>query len=665
MKFLKRFFDGLQRDLRIFFFILVLLSIYRALFIFMMSDYIAEGTDSSQIWLAMFTGLRLSLKTAGAVTLISFVFVTLAGLNKHLRLATGITFSLIFSILFMARFPYYREFNATFGREIVQGLHDDVFSIIVTLFQGYGILWRLPVALFLTIVCIFFLSRLLLIKTIKLPNLDKLYKKILFAAGSVAVIVTFFIFARFGGSFTYSNGISWENAGVTSDEFLNECILDDAQALYRAKSIADDVAANSEISEVDSANILQCAEFVSQRKNLNAQNLSPYLERTAGGAKINKPKHIFIIMGETWMQWPMLGKYENLHVADGIKSIIAEPNAYYTRNFFPNSDFTSSAITGIVTGLPDVNINITYQPRTYTEIYMTALAPPLKELGYRVDFWYGGTPSWDSVSKMALAQGFDNFYGYPDLNAPKQTTWGAKDEYLFAAIEKHLEEEPPTVHLIMTTTNHPPYNLDLAAEGFDFATTLTEVEQMPSVDDPRQLTTELGHYWYMDKVATKFIRDVTAKYPDSLFVVTGDHAHRVNPSSRPTVFEAESVPLVMYGAGINKDILPQDVVGGHISIVPTIIELIAPRGFIYYSIAPSLFQSFGAAFNLTSYITQHTAGKIDSEVWEILPQVASGNLTQVNLSDERIFAKEVIRAIRTVGWWILTNGVDLNVNTGG
>lgn len=660
MKFLNRFFDGVQRDLRIFFFILTLLMIYRVLFMYMMSDYMQESTDSSQIWLAIFTGLRLSLKTAGAVTLISFVFVTLIGLNKNLRLATGIIASLIFSILFMARFPYYREFNATFGMEIVQGLQDDISSIIVMLIQGYGIFWRLPVALLLTVVCIFFLSRLLLIKTVKLPNLDNLTKKVLFSAGSLVTIVLFFIFVRFGGSFTYTNGISWESCSVTSDEFLNECILDDAQALYRAKSIAADLAENEGASEVEPENILQCAEFISQRKNLNAQSLSPYLERTAGGSRIEKPKHIFIILGETWMQWPMLGKYADLHIADGIKSIIAEPNAYYSRNFFPNGSFTSIAITGMITGLPDVNLNVTYQPRTYEEIYMSAMAPPLKELGYRVDFWYGGMPGWDNVSKMSLAQGFDNFYGYPDLHVPKQTTWGAKDEYLFDAIEKHLEEEPPTVHLIMTTTNHPPYNLDLAAEGYDYKKTLAEIEKIPNVDDPRQLATELGHYWYMDKVTTKFIRNVTAKYPDSLFIVTGDHAHRVDPSSRPTVFEHESVPFVMYGAGITKNILPPDTVGGHISIVPTIIELIAPRGFIYYSIMPSMFESFGVAFDLNSYITKNTAGKIDSDVWEILPQVASGNLTQINLSEERNFAKEVVRAVRTVGWWLLTKGVDLN-----
>ena len=657
MKFLRRFFSGLQRDFRLFLFILLLLEIYRAAFIYIMSDYIGAGTDSSQIWLANFAGIRLSLKTAGVVTLLSFVFVTLAGLTSRLRLAIGIIASLIFSILFMARFPYYREFNATFGMALVQGLQDDLWSIIVTLVQGYGIIWRLPVAFLLTIVCIFFYSRLLLIKPIQLPDFETLTKKVLFMFGSTLIIVAFFIFARFGGSFTYENGLNWENAGITSDEFLNECILDDGQALYRAYSISRDMK-EREIAGVEQDKILEYAEFISQRKNLNAQSLEPYLERTAGGSRIDPPKHIFIIMGETWMQWPMLGKYADLHIADGIKSLIAEPNCYYSRNFFPTGSFTSIAVDGIVTGMPDVNININYQPRTYEEIYISAMAPPLKELGYRVDFWYGGTPSWDNISKMALAQGFDNFYGYPDLNAPKQTTWGAKDGDLFDAIERHLPDEPPTVHLIMTTTNHPPYNLDLAAEGYNLAATLAELEKLPNVDDARSLAVSLGHYWYMDKVTTKFIRSVSEKYPDSLFIVTGDHAHRTDPSSRPTIFEHESVPFVMYGAGIHKKILPPDVVGGHMSIVPTIIELIAPRGFIYYSIAPSLFNSFGVAFDLESYITQNTAGRIDSDVWEILPQVASVNLPQVNLPNERKHAMQVVRAVRTVAWWLLTKGPD-------
>ena len=658
MKFLKRFFDGVQRDARLFLFVLILLEVYRGLFILFMSNYMNEDSGAAQIFSAMFAGLRLSLKTAGAVTLISFVLVTIGGLRSRLRLFIGIVASLIFSLLFMLRFPYYRAFQSTFGMEVVQGFHDDLWSIIVTMFQEYGIFWRFFVALFLTIICIAILSRLLIIKTFPLPPLDTKIKKVGFSVASVVVIFLFGLFVRFGGSFTYANGLNWENAGVTTDDFLNECILDDAQALYRARAMAKRMEAG-EIFGVDANKILESAQIVAVNKELTEKNLAPYLERKAAGERIPKPKHIFIIIGETFMQWPMLGKYDELLIAEGIKSLIAEENCYYSRNFMPNGDFTSTAITGLVTGLPDVNIKVNYQARTYEKLYITSMAPAFKELGYAVDFWYGGMPSWDSIAKMSLAQGFDNFYGYPDFNAPKQTTWGTKDENLFNALLAHLADEPPTVHLIMTTTNHPPYNLDLAAEGYDVNAVTEALKKIPNVDDVNQLAIELGHYWYMDEVITNFIRAAHEKFPESIFVVTGDHAIRCDPSTHPTIFEHQSVPFVLYGAGITKEILPPDAVGDHISIVPTIIELIAPKDFAYYSIAPSLFNSDGVGFNTEAFLTSKVAGEIDSDVIELLPHVASNELNDVNLTDERGHAIEIIGAMRTVAWWMIMKGLFL------
>lgn len=657
MSFLTRFFDGVQRDLRIFFFILVLLEIYRAAFIFLMSDYMTAGTTSEQIKTALWAGLRMSLKTAGFVTAFSFVFVTILGLNQRLRLAIGILASLIFSTLYMARFPYYRAFNSTFGIEVFNGLNDDWWAIFVMAVQEYGLLWRLPLALILTILCIATISRLLLMKTLPLPKIRGKFDMIFFA-GIMAVVTGFFcVFVRFGGSLSYANGINWENSAVTSDKFLNECILDDGQALYRTYSIARHMDSGKAYG-VDEKNIPAAAEFISARKNLDSKNLADYLERNAGGSRIDKPRHIFIILGETFMQWPMLGKYSNLHVADGIKSIVAEENSYYSRNFMPNSDFTSGSICGVVTGLPDVGIHVNYQPKTYDAPYISAMAPIFHELGYSVDFWYGGTPSWDNISQAVIAQGFDNFYGYPDLHAPKQTVWGTKDEFLFEALKNHLAGEPPTVHLIMTTTNHPPYNLNLAQEGFDYDKTLAEIRRLPNVPDAEVLATELGHYWYMDKVVTDFVRSVEKIFPDSLFVVTGDHAVRTDPNTHPTIFEHQSIPFVLHGAGIDKNILPPDVVGDHISIVPTLVELIAPENFKYHSIAPSLFESDGVAFNSAAFLTEKIAGEIGSDTVELLPHVASADLDSVNLSDERESATKVISAMRTVAWRILKHGLN-------
>ena len=172
---LKRIWDGVQKDFRLFVFILILLEIYRAVFIWLMSDYISPESTSETIYTALFTGLRLSLKTAGIVTAISFVFVTIFGLKDRIRIFIGIISSLIFSILFMARFPYFREFNATFGIEIVRGLHDDIGAITSMIFQEYGVLWRFPIAILLTLFCTAILSRFLNLKTIYLPDFGNFF----------------------------------------------------------------------------------------------------------------------------------------------------------------------------------------------------------------------------------------------------------------------------------------------------------------------------------------------------------------------------------------------------------------------------------------------------------------------------------------------------------
>ena len=654
---LKRFFDGIQKDFRLFVFMLILLNLYRIVFIWIMSDYIDENSTSAQIYTALFTGLRLSLKTAGFVAATSFVFVTILGFASKFRNFIGLIFSFIFSLAFMARFPYYSTYHATFGIEIVRGLHDDIFSIITMIIQEYGFLWRFPTAIFLTLIGMAILSRWLNKKTFPLPKFRRSADKVIFTSVLMVSIFLFAVFVRFGGSFTYGNGINFENAAITSDDFLNECILDDGQALYRSYTMAKYMDKGI-ISGVDETKILESAQFISGNSDLVEDTLAPYLERVASGARIDKPQHIFIILGETYMQWPMLGKYDDLHVADGIKSLIAEKNCYYSRNFMPNGDFTSVAITGMISGLPEINVHLNYQPKTYEQVYITAAAPPLKKLGYQVDFWYGGALNWENISRMAIVQDFDNFYGFPDVNAQKLTTWGAKDGDLLDAIERHLDSLPPTVHFIMTTTNHPPYKLDLKAEGFNYEKTLAKIKKMPNVPNAEVLATELGHYWYMDKVVTKFIRSVSEKYPESLFIVTGDHAIRTDPSTHPTLFEHQSVPFVMYGAGIDKKILPPDAVGGHISIVPTIIELIAPEGFKYYSIMPGMFDSFGVAFNKDVFLTANVAGKIDSDSIEILPHVASADLRGVNLSQEREKANKVISSVRTVASWILKH--DLN-----
>ena len=657
------FYDAVQRDIKLFAFILLTLCVYRAYFMFYMAGYLSPSAGTDDVLLALLTGLRLSLKTAGAVTLPAFVLCSLpllalprlAPVLRRLRFCWGGLAAFAFAVLFQARFPFYRQFQTSFNMQVAAGLNDDAAVLAEMMLREYGLLWRLCIALLLTAVSLYVLRSLLLVRrTYALPALRSGVQRAVFSLGLLFLFAAAFVFVRFGGSFTYAGGVNWENAGVTSDAFLNECILDDGQALYRVRSMHKRLK-SGDIVGVDKEHVRALAVEAAGHAELSADTLTPYLTRTAQGARIPKPRHIFIVLGETYAQWPMLENYAALHAADGIKGLIREPNAYYSRRFMPNGDFTSIAITGLVTGLSEVNQHVNYVARSLREAYPTAMAPQFKRLGYAVDFWYGGVPSWEGMDRFSIAQGFDHFYGYPDFHAEKVNAWGTSDEQLFSALFQHLADEPPTVHLIMTVSNHPPYNIDVAAEGFDLARARAETAQLPNVDDPDQLALELGHYWYMDKIVTQFVHETMKKYPDSLFVITGDHAVRMNPSRTPTMYEYQSVPFVLYGQGVTPAVLAPDVVGGHTNIVPTLIELIAPAGFSYVSIAPSLTENnMGAAFNRDYFLTRSVMGRVNTKETELLPGAAEEDpAAAYDLLQRRM------TILRTLSWQLIEHGDSL------
>jgi len=660
---LAAFYDAVQRDIKLFAFILLTLCVYRAYFMFYMAGYLSPSAGADDVLLALLTGLRLSLKTAGAVTLPAFVLCSLpllalprlAPVLRRLRFCWGGLAAFAFAVLFQARFPFYRQFQTSFNMQVAAGLNDDAAVLAEMMLREYGLLWRLCIALLLTAVSLYVLRSLLLVRrTYALPALHSGVQRAVFSLGLLFLFAAAFVFVRFGGSFTYAGGVNWENAGVTSDAFLNECILDDGQALYRVRSMHKRLK-SGDVVGVDKEHVRALAVEAAGHAELSADTLTPYLTRTAQGARIPKPRHIFIVLGETYAQWPMLETYAALHAADGIKGLIREPNAYYSRRFMPNGDFTSIAITGLVTGLSEVNQHVNYVARSLREAYPTAMAPQFKRLGYAVDFWYGGVSSWEGMDRFSIAQGFDHFYGYPDFHAEKVNAWGTSDEQLFSALFQHLADEPPTVHLIMTVSNHPPYNIDVAAEGFDLARARAETAQLPNVDDPDQLALELGHYWYMDKIVTQFVHETMKKYPDSLFVITGDHAVRMNPSRTPTMYEYQSVPFVLYGQGVTPAVLAPDVVGGHTNIVPTLIELIAPAGFSYVSIAPSLTENnMGAAFNRDYFLTRSMMGRVNTKETELLPGAAEEDpAAAYDLLQRRM------TILRTLSWQLIEHGDSL------
>ena len=70
------------------------------------------------------------------------------------------------------------------------------------------------------------------------------------------------------------------------------------------------------------------AEALSGKK-LNSNNLHDYLKHHAVGLREKPPQHVFLIVSESYANWPLLSKYENLHITDGVKAIINRSDSDY------------------------------------------------------------------------------------------------------------------------------------------------------------------------------------------------------------------------------------------------------------------------------------------------------------------------------------------------
>ena len=656
----RKFYTGIVKGLKVFAFYLAVLSFFRVGFIFGLQDYWGAGTGPGDVWTALARGTRLSMQSAGCLTLVSL----LPGLVLHYisekweqRLYAGVNGLLlvVLSVLYVASFPYYRQFHANFNQMLFTGAHDDLEALFWTMVQQYALPVRLAGALLLAYVLWRGLRWLL---THHLPSvfytvLEGLVwpLRLVWRAAFLGLCYLVVLLGLFGGSLGWQTAVDWENAGVTRDDFLNEAILDNPQAIYRAYQLnARMLACNGLDFTVE--DIRSLAAVLAGRP-ADSDDLTFYLEHTAQGpATAVPPRHVFVIISESLANWPLLDKYQNIPIAQGLRSIIAAPDADYCPTFLPNGASTVSAVTGVVTGLADANLYLTTMPESFAAPYPTASAPQMAALGYTTNFWYAGPATWERIGAFTQAQGYEHFYSRGDFGEVPGSVWGCEDEYLYAHVLAGLDDTP-SFNVILNASNHSPYDVDVEAKGFDKEAVRAALP--PGHQDDEELLRELGHYWYADRELTHFVQQVKTDYPDSLIVIVGDHADRYHLDKQPVTYERYGVPFIVTGAGVHKGALAAEAAGSQIDIMPTIMELVAPRGHQYLALGRSLTLGNARGVNYGFWITRQAIGKADT-----IPLVSEGLAGGAGEEIDQQAMQDYINAVRSISWYLPKYGTILD-----
>ena len=583
-------FGQLAADMALWLVLVFLFLAFRITLFFIFRGELSELPNVPAFVRCLNTGLR-SDATAATWALLPSLTLTLVGLfyplgiwHKRIRRLTTVLGFILCATIFIADIGYFAEYDNQFDHWIFGLIYDDRAAIFETIWKSYHLILFIFLGAIAVAIGVWLLGKILRqAESADAPNF--LGTKVARVLTVALLVIWAFVGARV---WLGKNLAGLKNAESTGDVFLNKIVLNPFFALRYAIWQEHTMQKSTGLKIfLPDGNVRGAASAIFREAARNAANLDDCLKRIAPGAAGPKPSHIFIIVMESYDAWAMQPEYVGLHLTDRLKNLGSE--GIRADGFISSGISTIESLGVIITGLPFARAFVNFQPVVRKGL-TTAAAPIFKQLGYKTRFFYGGYLSWQRIGEFCREQGFDEVYG-GDQMVPhaRMKEWGVDDQHLFDFVLERTDAEP-TFNLIMTTSYHPPYSVDLEKEGFD-STRLKSDPLGARLSDEQSRV--LGHLWYSDKCVGQFIDQAKQKLDRPVFAITGDHYSRKQyVSARPThtLYESLAVPLVVHGPKALEDVRrPTAIAGSHLDIVPTFVDLAAPRGFEYHAFGRDLF----------------------------------------------------------------------------
>ena len=602
----EQFFLSLQQNIKLMIWAPILSSIFRLIFMRIYNPYTTWKGRWQSVLGALHYGFWWGMDFDAYVFLVPLVLVTIPALwfdtyhqyEDMVRLIGLTLYSCVLYVAFAGKMIFYKHFHDTYNYMVHYGKHAEKNNLIDVFFnQDRGLLVLvgfIPVAIISWFAGDVFLS----LPSIPYPAMNNTLMTVVWNILLVIVSVVGFYWFRYGGTLSHDDKPEWDTIPtvVKEDIFFARATVPDLCALelvYKHPLRSEYTATKEDID--NAINRVVPSEYKNNWHELD--NPLYAFKRIAKGPKITKPKHIFFIVGESIPQWSLDETHKSLNICTGLWNFKEQSHTVQIPNFLPAGNVSRPSIVSLMSGIYDAGLEINERESFWKGAFPTSFAHQMKQLGYQTIYWYGGNASYGNFNHFGKAQGFDkvesaSIFCGPD--APK--TWvGVYDHVFLEHIEQQIKSiDEPTFHFIYTTSNHGPYKME------DSLLDYNPEKVMPDVgEDLRSNKTrnkELATYRYSDKAIFNFVKSMKDAYPDSLFVVTGDHSNLFGSLNNTSLIHRDytlrdtfcTVGLLQHPELEDNMIVTKK--GTHMSIMPTIIEAIAPKGFEYYSITPSLFE---------------------------------------------------------------------------
>lgn len=623
------FIEGAQQDIKLILIPVIISAIFRFLFIYLYGNGEKNALYYKKVRLSLWFGFLWGLDFHAYVYLLSLLCITIpsvfvvsyANIADSLRCLWVVVYALCLYVAFMGKMIFYGEFHDIYNQTMLLGKNADKGNFVdIFLHQYHG--WIILLGIIPYSIIVYFLTAGILVTPV-IPYLliDNTFLRYLVNFFFFVLAGVGFYWIRYGGHLSHLFKPSRNNMPtlLKNDPFFSKATVDDLIAIELVLKQQEKKILKH--TEEESTQIL--IPLFGKTDQMKNRDWSFFL-RHAKGAKIRKPKHIYFIVGESYTQVPFDEKYKDLHLVDGGKAFRQSEHTIAVSNFLPAGLISQPSLASLFSGIFDANFEINEMPIFQRKQVPTAFAAQMQRLGYHTAYWYGGNTAWASLGRFGKAQGFEIQKGAPEF-CPSDSphTWlGIYDHIFFEGLYEEickLDPELPMFHLIYTTSNHPPYTIPVRKFGFDPDRIMPNLSA--DIRQDSKLLNNLGMYWYADHYMSQFIHKVQMLDEDSLIIVTGDHSRLIIPfdtemysQKNPTLREKYCTSFAMYHPDLQQSMFYQTKIGGHMNIMPTVLELIAPKGFEYYSIVPSFLEPIESVITPYHWLTSDMIGYYEDAI---------------------------------------------------
>ena len=520
------------------------------------TGYSASTTDLTTI---VVQGFRFDLKVSAIAGFLLLLVLPWVSGKAHGRIAAVVAF--VYVMLSLVNLHYFGFYKTPIDSLVFGLVEDDTAAVLQTIWRDFPVVWTLLLAAVLTWASVWLHGRL-----VRRMQPDTLLQTHHAAVKVVLVVVVFFALLFAGKGTIREMALQRQHLTVTTSQFLNDMVPNGVIALKYAwdsrgqsQNLSDPMVG---LKAMGFDSPLAAAQVLGLPHGNEAEVKAALTAHDPIPAGARKKNLVFFLM-ESWSAEPLLYQGPKFDVLGRLAPTLTDPGrACHFRNF-------DSAHAGTHPSLEAILFSTPITPLTLGDVGRKpipwAIPKVVRDAGYQTLFVTSARSGWRDLNRVLKVQGFDEVV---DANTLKEAypeavlgIWGVWDSYVFKYLSKRMAAQPadkPLFVFVLTSTNHPPYDLPA-----DYKRVPRDMSLWKGETSSDTLVPNLDSYHYAADLLGGFVQEVQKGplHAHTLVAATGDH----NVRSFGVYAEANrrylmrQVPFVIWGDNLqcgNQQALP-------------------------------------------------------------------------------------------------------------